>query len=110
MNIRGDGFEGRTYDTDNDWVECPKCRYVMLELADFELQRMSEYPAIEADGLTFILWGWAVFVGQIVYQYVVGLATFGARKAKLAQAKADVLPRFPGSLVCPKCLTVVKRG
>lgn len=93
----------------DEWVECPRCRYPMLPLRSYEIEKVAEYPSIEADGVTFLLWGWMVFVGQIVYHFLAGLFTFEARKKKLVQVKRDILPRFPNSLVCPKCLNTVTR-
>ncbi len=31
------------------------------------------------------------------------------RRRKLAKLKAEILPQFPGSQVCPRCLKVEKR-
>ena len=94
---------------DDEWVACPACRYPMLPLRTYEIQKISEAPSIEADGVTFLLWGWTIFVAQIAYHFIVGLCTFESRKRKLAQAKRDILPRFPNSLVCPQCLNIEKR-
>ncbi len=97
------------YDANDEWIECNQCRYPMLPLRSFEIQKIAEFPAVEADGVTFLIWGWTIFVAQIISRFLAGLITFGARKKKLAQAKAEILPRFPNSLICPQCLATVKR-
>ena len=96
-------------DTRDEWVLCPNCRHVMLELRDYEIQTSGEYPAIEADGVTFFLWGWTVFLCQIAWRFLSGLVTFRSRQRKLAKLKADLLNHFPNSLVCPQCLGTIKR-
>lgn len=92
-------------DPQNEWVECPQCHSVMFPLREYELPSSSEFPAVEAELWEFLLWGWAVYA----INFIVGLLGYGGRKAKLAQQKQEVLPRFPHSLVCPRCLFVVRR-
>lgn len=92
-------------DNPHEWVECPDCHSPMTPLRDFEISSSSEFPAVEAEMWEFLLWGWIIFV----INFVVGLLGFGGRKRKLSQLKRDVLPRFPHSLVCPRCLSVQRR-
>ena len=98
-------YTPRTHDEQNEWVECPRCRSVMSSLRDYELRSASEFPAIEAEFWEFFLWGWMAYM----YNFAVGLLTYGGRKARLAKQKRDVLPRFPQSLVCPRCLYALPR-
>jgi hypothetical protein len=77
----------------------------MLPLQDYELQKSSESPTVGAEAWEFFLWGWMA----LVYNYVYDLFTYQSRKSKLAQLKQTVLPQFRKSLVCPRCLHVVKR-
>lgn len=77
----------------------------MLPLKDFEIQKSSESPTAGAEPWEFLLWGWAAFVAN----YLSDLFTFEERKRKLAGLKQEVLPGFPGSLVCPRCLHVARR-
>ncbi|BDI29781.1 hypothetical protein CCAX7_18320 [Capsulimonas corticalis] len=88
-----------------EWPECPGCRSVMQPLATYELPSASEFPAVEAELWEILLWGWMI----IVANFLVGLLTYGGRKALLAKLKHDILPRFPHSLVCPRCLKVERR-
>lgn len=90
----------------NEWVECPQCHSVMVSLSEYEIRSSSEFPAIEGDLLGFLIWGWWIFV----YNFVLGLIGFGGRKAQLAKRKKEVLPQFPQSLVCPRCLYVLRRA
>lgn len=77
----------------------------MLPLKDYELQKSSESPTVGAEPWEFLLWGWWAFVAN----YVADLFTYEGRKRKLAEQKQDVLPNFPNSLVCPRCLHIIKR-
>lgn len=93
------------YGERDEWMECPRCRSVMLPLREFEIQSASDFPAIEAEWWEFLIWGWMAFV----YNFAFGLLTYGARKGKIAALKRDTLPRFPNTLICPRCLSVVRR-
>ncbi len=77
----------------------------MLPLKEHEIQKCSESPSVGAEWWEFLIWGWAAFV----YNFIFDSFTYEGRKQKLAQQKAGVLPQFPRSLVCPKCLHVLKR-
>jgi hypothetical protein len=77
----------------------------MLPLKDYELQRSSESPTVGAEPWEFLLWGWAAFVGN----NIADMFGYEGRKQKLAQQKRDLLPEFRGSLVCPRCLYLIKR-
>ena len=92
-------------DARHEWTECPQCRSVMLPLGEYEMQRSSEFPVVEAELWEFVLWGWGIFV----YNFLWALATYEGRKRRLAALKRDTLPRFPRSLVCPRCLFVARR-
>ena len=95
----------RKYDDANEWRTCPQCATGMLPLHSYEIQKASESPTVGADMWEFIMWGWWAFV----YNYVNDLVTYGSRKRKLAETKAATLPHFPRSLVCPRCLYILKR-
>jgi hypothetical protein len=95
----------RKYDREDEWVACPECRSWMLPLSKYEIQKSSASPTVGAEPWEFFLWGWWAFV----YNFIYDLATYEGRKRKLAQQKQEILPKFPNSLVCPRCLHVVKR-
>jgi hypothetical protein len=95
----------RGYDRDDEWVKCPQCSGWMLSLHDCEVQKSSESPAGE-DVISFLTHGlWTFFANFLgdVFRYE-------GRKRRLAQLKRDVLPMYPQSLVCVKCLHVTKRS
>jgi hypothetical protein len=94
----------RKHDNQEPSVTCSECHAFMLPLRDYEVQK-SESPAVEAELWEFLLWGWWAFV----VNYFHGATTYKSRQSKLAQAKQAVLPRFPRSLVCPRCLHIVQR-
>ena len=95
----------RRYDKQDEFVNRPECRSFMLPLKDYEIQKSSESPTVGAELWEFLVWGWWAFV----YNYVYDLFTYEGRKRKLAQQKQELLPQFSNSLVCPRCLHVVKR-
>lgn len=95
----------RAYDPVDEWIECPKCRNVTVPLKDFEISEASEGPTASADAVDFWLFGlWAFAINYFAEAF-----SFGGRRAKLRQLKRDVLPQFPHSLVCPRCLNVIER-
>ena len=97
----------RKYDSDRhaDYINCPECGTFMLPLKDYDMDKASEAPAVGADLFEFLVWGWMAFI----YNYVYDLLTLEGRKKKLAEQKRDILPSAPNSLVCPRCLHVLKR-
>ncbi|MGI4789954.1 MAG: hypothetical protein ACRYFS_14020 [Janthinobacterium lividum] len=89
----------------NEWIECPKCRSVMLLLTEYEVQSNSGFPGVETELWEFLVFGWMAFV----YNFAIGLLGFGGQKAKLAKKKKELLPAFPNGLVCPRCFFVQTR-
>jgi hypothetical protein len=77
----------------------------MLSLQEYEISKASESPTIGAEWWELLLWGWWAFV----FNYVYDLVTYEGRKKKLAQMKREVLPQFPHSLVCTRCLHLMRR-
>jgi len=92
-------------DARHEWTECPQCRSVMLPLAGYEIDRNSEFPAVEADAWSFFVWGWGIFV----YNFLFALAAYEGRRRRLAALKRSALPRFANSLVCPRCLHIAAK-
>lgn len=92
-------------DDRDEWVECPHCRSVMLPLRDYEITSLSEFPVVECELWEWFVWGWMA----LAFHFLLGLATYSGRKTRLAQQKYSLLPRFPRSLICPRCLAVQSR-
>ena len=88
----------------DEWIECPKCRTVMLRLSEYEIQGTDGIPGGETELWEFLLWGWMAFA----YNFVLDLLGFGGQKVKLAKLKKEVLPAYPSSVVCPRCFYVLK--
>jgi len=86
------------------WLTCPECHSIMVPLRSFEIQS-SEEPTIEFDLLQFLLFGW----WSILYNFIFGAARMQGRKTQLAKDKAQVLPQFPNSQICPRCLHLMRR-
>ena len=95
----------RRYDRDDEWVHCPKCSGWMLPLHGYEVQKSSESPSSDDIG-NFIVSGLWVYV----INFFDDLFRYEGRKRRLAQLKRDLLPMYPQSLVCIKCLHVTKRS
>ncbi len=95
----------RRYDGASDSTPCSECHAFMLPLRDYEISLATEAPAINAEIWEFLLWGWWAFA----YNYVFGAIALKGRVSKLAQQKQEILPLFPRSLVCPRCLHILKR-
>lgn len=95
----------RQYDGQDDVVPCPECHAFMLPLQGYEISKSVEAPVVSAELWEFLLWGWWAFASN----YLWGALTLKGRLSKLAQQKAEVLPQFPRSLVCPKCLHIIRR-
>lgn len=93
------------YDSRDDLIACPECRAWMLPLKEYEISKWSESPTVGADAVEFFLWGWWAYA----FNYLYDLCTFEARKKKLAKLKSTLLPQFPNSLVCTRCLHIRKR-
>lgn len=88
----------------NEWVECPKCRSVLLPLSEYEISG-SEFSAGDTELWVLLVWGWM----PLAYEFVAGLLGFGGKKVTLAKLKKETLPAFPASLVCPRCFYVLRR-
>lgn len=95
----------RKYDRNDQWVPCPKCDGYLLPLRDYEIKSSSEdHDFNDAGG--WLLWGIWSPVANFLDEWI----TVKARRKRLDKIKAEVLPQFPQSLVCPKCLYVAQRS
>ena len=99
---------------DDDWVSCENCRTWMVPLAKHEVESVSYSLPGRDDVLhdSFWWWGWIHFVALAVFGLFVVLyeeIVTAFRRRKLAKLKAEILPQFPNSQVCPRCLKVQRR-
>ncbi len=87
---------------DDIWRTCKQCATPLVPLRDFEIQKSSEAPGVGADLWQFLLFGWWSFL----INYMVDFFSFGQRVTTLAKLKSEVLPQFPGTQVCPRCMEI----
>ncbi|HEX8464305.1 MAG TPA: hypothetical protein VF627_06785 [Abditibacterium sp.] len=89
---------------EEEWITCSNCATPMLPLRDYDIHK-SESPGVGMELWEFLLFGfWA-----LLFNYVYDFFTLKGRVAKLGELKAQVLPQFPNSQVCPRCLEIKKR-
>ena len=86
-------------------VSCPNCQGWMLPLDEYEICKNSEVPEMNADAVEFGILGWWAYP----FNYIYDLFTLKGRQEKLAKQKQEILPQFPNSLVCTRCLQIKKR-
>jgi hypothetical protein len=95
----------RRYDRNDEWVHCPQCSGWMLPLRDYEVQKSSEAPVSDDIG-SFLLHGLWIYL----FNFFDDLFRYESRKRRLVQLKQEILPLYPQSLVCTKCLHVTRRS
>lgn len=98
--------DARRYDPKDELVSCPHCSAWMLPLEEYEISEQSESPTVGAELWEFVLWGWWAFL----YNYIAELVIYRERRAKLAREKQRLLPKYPNSLVCTRCLHITRRA
>ena len=101
----------QTHDAQRDKGRmCPHCHYPMLPLRGFEgrssrdaLGYGKEYKP------SFEFWLWEMLVQPLVEVVYEGIRD-GWRRRKVRKMQAEVLPRYPMSLICPHCWHVARRS
>ena len=73
----------------------------MLPLTDYEVSS-SESASIDDGDFSFWLWG----LSSYAFNYIFSGIDYAWRKYKLVKRKKEVLPMFPNSCVCTRCLHV----
>jgi hypothetical protein len=85
---------------------CPKCRYPMLRLCEYDGTSSASNRDFERDDCgDFGVFGVIALGLRLLFAMVPGLAT-RQRRARAAAIKQQVLPQFPNSLICPICCYV----
>lgn len=103
---------------DNSWVPCPDCRTALVELDGYD--RVVGRDAVayndggDDTGPYFLGFGMrmAGFVMSLVGAAVaslVGGTAISLRERKVKNLCRTLLPQYPNTLICPRCLFVVKR-
>jgi len=93
------------YDRNDEAVACPECQAWMLPLAEYELSKDNEGAALDTSPVSFYLWGFWSFI----INYISDTFMFKSRQDDLAMKKRQILPNYPNSLVCTRCLHIKKR-
>ena len=99
---------------DDKVVMCHRCRQMMKSLARFQPEDVRFISDVNphAETMTRVL-GWRYFAGTFLLTFFETLYEFAAsgwRRRKVARLKREILPRFPKSQICPRCLRVEKRA
>ena len=81
----------------------------MLELQKFEgvsSRDAAGFGGKEARDYWF--WGWWAVVHDLLSEvwHSIGLAW---RKRKVRRLRAELLPQYPNTLICPQCFHIIKR-
>ena len=99
----------------DDWIACEACRGWMVPLAKCEIESanyaMPDWDDIVDNSLWG--WGWIHFLALAAWGLLVTLYeefVTAMRRRKLAKIQAEILPKFPNSQICPKCLKVKQKG
>lgn len=90
---------------------CPGCRHWrMYELSNFHEDDINDAPSHDGWGepTWFHSINWLYYFGWLVNMFG-GAASVQKKRAKLRKLRAEVLPRAPKTLVCPKCFEVIER-
>jgi hypothetical protein len=77
----------------------------MLPLSEYELCKNSEGAALETDAVSYYFWG----LWSYIINYISDTFMFKSRQEDLARKKREILPHYPNSLVCNRCLHIEKR-
>ena len=89
-------------------VFCPECRRPMVELAKY--QRAIDGDSILGDATPAPIGpaGRAFFLLSI-FDFVLDAISMALHQSKAKKLCARELPQFPNSLICPKCLFLIRR-
>lgn len=76
----------------------------MLPLRDFTPDQIGQSTQMESvEWYEFVLIGWYSFLANWVYN----LFTLASRKQRLEAIHREVLPEYPNSVICPRCMHVI---
>ena len=97
---------------DNPDILCPECHRTMVELAKF-YHSMQEDGTMGTDAPIFIRSGFQYGLNPIAVIELLNGAIDAIflkfRNKKVERLCAQVLPRYPKSLICPNCLYLWRR-
>ena len=81
----------------------------MLDLKHFEGTSSNDAPAFGGrDTHDYWIWGLWAIIHDVLIDIWYGVRSL-FRKRKVYKLRAEILPQFPNSQICPQCLGVVRR-
>jgi hypothetical protein len=91
-------------------TQCPQCHYPMLNLSGFEGVSSRDAQGFNNRDLhDYSFWGWWAIAYGIFAGMWSGLGTL-RRRRQVKKLRAEILPQFPKSLICPHCLQVLRKA
>jgi|GEM_PF-1448511 hypothetical protein len=100
---------------DNSWSPCPDCRTPLVELDGYDRVVGNDSAVYDGDDYAngpffffsysrlFLMWLMSAIAGLF------GGAHITLKEQKVKRLCRTVLPQYPNSLICPRCLFVTKR-
>jgi hypothetical protein len=89
---------------------CPHCHYPMLKLSRFEGVSSRDAQGFNGkDSHDFSFWGWWAIAHDLFTRMWSGVGTW-LRRRQVNKLRAEVLPQFPKSLICPHCMQVFRKA
>lgn len=104
------------YDLNNPGAgvrDCPRCRRTMERLKQYNaIQRNEGYlldDGQDSNGFAFGLFGWGGVVLKVFYRYTLQPLFSKAQGERRQRTYANILAKFPNTLICPHCSHILKR-
>jgi len=80
----------------------------MLALKKFEGDSSRDAPGF-GDDTNYRVWGsWGILYD--IFKSLTKGADLQRRRKQVARLKVEILPKFPNSMICPQCLSVLHRA
>ena len=99
-------------EVENPDIPCPECQRILVELAKFR-RVMHEDGSLGSDAPIFVFSGFRFALNPVaMYDWFNGAwdALFlHQRNKKVERLAAEILPRYPNTLICPNCLYLWRR-
>ena len=94
----------------DEWVPCPECRGgAMLDLQTYDGGSSLDTVGVGKDPIDYWLFDWLAVLHDI-YTGISESIRVAWKRRKVARLQKTILPRFPNSLICPRCLYVLRRS
>jgi len=94
-------------------TRCPKCEYPFIALENFNGDSRRHTATFEEPYSTPNAWTGCDFplleIAVDILREIFNPVGLKLRRYRVTKMKEEILPQFPISVMCPKCLAVVKR-